>query len=286
MNSPVVHRKHVVHRKYNEFRCEICGQEVTAQQYRMYHTCSDRKCRYEYNGRLRAQLHESQERHEQARISFWHELEGQRDQLASENAIEDANKYLPVCVPHLKTQLAPVSLQRREQLRKHLCTLLEDIASSDECNADLETAGEGDAINDVDVPSKAPTLLEAACATCGGYCCQEGGQTAFLNANKLSEQLRSNPSLSAETIVEAYLSKVPESAYLDSCLFHSATGCALPRSMRSDLCQTFECYGLKSIHELIAEKPVDGLFIASTVNEALIDYRFVESPKRSPVRAR
>ena len=53
----------------------------------------------------------------------------------------------------------------------------------------------------------------------------------------------------------AYLDRVGSRTYRGSCLYHQADGCALPREMRSDLCNRFFC---KALLEFQRDLPVSG----------------------------
>ena len=55
-------------------------------------------------------------------------------------------------------------------------------------------------------------------------------------------------------MIDDYLSRIPDVAHQDSCIFHGADGCALPRELRSDVCNNFECNGLLSIRETVLEE--------------------------------
>jgi hypothetical protein len=43
-----------------------------------------------------------------------------------------------------------------------------------------------------------------------------------------------------------YLGRIPHTAYRDSCIFHGKKGCTLDRSMRSDVCNSYFCGGLRA----------------------------------------
>ena len=46
-------------------------------------------------------------------------------------------------------------------------------------------------------------------------------------------------------VLRLYLERVPEVGYKDSCIFHVKQGCALDRSLRSDVCNSYFCGGLQ-----------------------------------------
>ena len=54
------------------------------------------------------------------------------------------------------------------------------------------------------------------------------------------------PDLEARAILMLYIENVPRVGYDGSCLFHGGQGCTLPRSLRSDVCNSYFCAGLAS----------------------------------------
>ncbi len=140
----------------------------------------------------------------------------------------------PVRVPRNDKPLAPVTAARVCRLRDHLLDLLGNIAGF-----------KGTASPRPPEPSGvAARVATTACALCGGWCCEKGGDDAFLDDQTLARVSRDRPDLDERALVRIYLDRVPASAYQDSCLFHGERGCALERSLRSDLCNTYFCRGL------------------------------------------
>jgi len=85
-------------------------------------------------------------------------------------------------------------------------------------------------------------LVAAICATCRGRCCQHGIENhAYLTTESLSSWRARHPKEPPESLCEKYLSFLPERHTKNSCLFHTETGCALPREMRADICNRYLC---------------------------------------------
>lgn len=106
-----------------------------------------------------------------------------------------------------------------------------------------------------ETPAAHAGMVRGGCTACRGSCCRYGGDRAFLYPDHFRLLLRDRPGLSREQILSEYLSRLPERAYLDSCVYHTETGCALPRELRANLCNTFLCGGLE---EMIAAQPAEG----------------------------
>jgi hypothetical protein len=99
-------------------------------------------------------------------------------------------------------------------------------------------------------------LIQAACGACRGSCCKYGGDHAYLYPDHFRRLLRDRPGRSAEEMLSDYLSRLPETAYRDSCVYHTETGCALPRGLRSNLCNTFLCGPLEELVKSQAREPL------------------------------
>lgn len=135
--------------------------------------------------------------------------------------------------------------KRRRRFRDHLLRLIGLAAVP---------KGQEPAVEPVEVASTAAIELRKivgeCCATCQGWCCQAGSTHAYLKESTVRGVLAAAPGLRPRQVLDAYLSYLPAKSYEGSCVFHTATGCALPRSMRSDTCKDYFCAG---VVDLIAE---------------------------------
>ena len=86
-----------------------------------------------------------------------------------------------------------------------------------------------------------------ACGVCKGECCTAGGDHAFLRAESLVRIRREHPALSDAALHAEYDAFIPVRHYRGSCLFHTPTGCTLPRTLRADLCNRYTCGGLTQL---------------------------------------
>ncbi len=91
------------------------------------------------------------------------------------------------------------------------------------------------------------STLGNACATCRGECCTAGGTHAFLRGENLTRLRQAHPAESAETMLAEYAAYLPVRHYRDSCVYHTTSGCALPRTLRADLCNRYVCGGLTQL---------------------------------------
>jgi hypothetical protein len=110
-----------------------------------------------------------------------------------------------------------------------------------------------------DWPDYGPELAAiqgASCGTCRGECCTAGGTHAFLRDDSITRvraQLADDGAEpSADSLLAIYREHLPARHYRDSCIYHTTTGCALPRSLRSNLCNRYVCGALTQLTRTLA----------------------------------
>lgn len=147
------------------------------------------------------------------------------------------NDSLPVMVPRNDKPLAPVAPTRVRRLREHLTGILQDLRKPkhlERLATPLRPA-----------PVGFPALVaRSACSLCKGWCCRNGDDDAFLDDRTIARVRLAKPDATETALLRLYLSRVPDAAYQDSCIFHGKHGCTLDRSMRADVCNTYYCGGL------------------------------------------
>ncbi len=89
------------------------------------------------------------------------------------------------------------------------------------------------------------TMSDRLCAMCKGGCCRSGKEHAYLSVFSVRALMDKNPQKSAKDIVELYRSHISANTIKGSCINQTPTGCALPRALRSDICNAFYCDALK-----------------------------------------
>jgi hypothetical protein len=113
----------------------------------------------------------------------------------------------------------------------------------------------------VDDTEPAPGTALAAvgghlCALCRGRCCRLGLRgNAFLAAGQLRDWLAGQPGASWADAVDHYLGFVGAEHLDQSCLFHGARGCTLPRERRSVICNSFACDTLQRLRDSATARP-------------------------------
>ena len=175
-----------------------------------------------------------------------------RDRVLAAFGIREPDSFPLVVTPSVTAGLAPLPEQRKEVFREHLTGLVEQVF--DPSPAPVEPP-ERPSTRPPEPEPRVRTVLEQACARCRGFCCQGGGNHAYLDVETLRAYRAAHPEQDASAATAAYLDRVGSRTYRDSCLYHQADGCALPREMRSDLCNRFFC---KALLEFQRDLPVSG----------------------------
>jgi hypothetical protein len=132
-------------------------------------------------------------------------------------------------------------------LRHYLREQLDDVAALPPIE---ETASP-----EAGLTASTPLRSERVCAMCRGHCCRKGGDHGFISPSTLQRVLAANPAVSGDALIDTYVSHVPARSYAGSCIYHGASGCALPRALRSEVCTSYLCTGLKTLSESASQHP-------------------------------
>ncbi|HEY5315761.1 MAG TPA: hypothetical protein VIK18_24745 [Pirellulales bacterium] len=207
-------------------KCKICAGPLTVHQEVRGGTCDAEHCR-------RRALHE-----ELAAIrAAIRQTALRRHGMVTAEAQENA--YVAI-LPAYSATIANLPEKRRRRLRDRVLELIGRTVSKSPAGpvppapAIVPTAGQ-------------QRMLGQACALCQGRCCQNGAEHAWLQVATIRRVLAERPELRPRHVLDEYLSYLPSKTYAGSCVYHTATGCALPRSLRSDTCNNYLCDGLSEL---------------------------------------
>jgi hypothetical protein len=121
---------------------------------------------------------------------------------------------LSVLVPRSDKALVPTSAARVRRLREHLIEMLREATALEKAPSPYPPEPTGFAAG----------VARAACSLCRGWCCQKGGDDAFLDDQTMARVRRDRPQLDAQALLRIYVARVPALAYQDSCIFHGKRG--------------------------------------------------------------
>jgi hypothetical protein len=195
-------------------------------------------------------LQQEQRERLEAQVAHW------RDEFAAE--VPNASLYPVALVPY--NPAAPIALpaSRREALRAHLIDIAAQAIAAKASRSEIaesETSASATPTDDV---------LLHACSACRGSCCRNGGERAYLTSDTIARYLDQFPDSSVEEIADAYLSYLADETMAGGCVYQHATGCTLPRSLRSDTCNNYLCADLHSFqHRHRDDEPLRAFFVAT-----------------------
>jgi len=141
-------------------------------------------------------------------------------------------------VPANTRRVTVLPPHRRAAFRAHLRSILDEATQRGVFNRVAPAV-----TTTVDV-SEPPAQFAAACSACRGHCCSGGGDHAYLDLDNI-HRYAARSGGSKQGVLRAFMRRLPESSYHGSCVFHASTGCALPREMRSAVCNAFYCQALE-----------------------------------------
>jgi hypothetical protein len=194
----------------------------------------------------------------EARIAAW------RDSFTGD--VPDASSFCIALVPYNPSAPLPLPDDRREKFRAHLANVAAEAFAAQEAAREADAATPEPAAAEQVEPNLA--AMFHACGACRGLCCRNGHEHAYLTSATVQRYLRAFPGSSLADLMEAYLSRLPAHSLELGCVFQEATGCALPRSLRSDTCNDYYCPDLRVFEQRHdREQPVRAFFAACADNE-------------------
>ncbi|MFO1424780.1 MAG: hypothetical protein U1F70_14235 [Candidatus Competibacteraceae bacterium] len=239
--------------------CAICGRPLATPELPTQ-VCAASTCR------RAAAVERGQVVHErnQARYAALIEREVEqatrlRDRVMTAFGFREPGSFRLTVIPAATARLVNLPERRRRALRDHVNALIG------------QTAGLP-APPPVEEPVSPPTeresqvqaVLGKACACCQGFCCEGGGDRAYLTVETIQRIRVAHPGQRPRDILAAYLERVGHRTVEGSCVYHQADGCALPRALRADLCNRHFCKALvKFQRDLPATGPIRGFFVAA-----------------------
>ena len=170
--------------------------------------------------------------------------------LARENS---PDRVPLVALPSGCDRLVPLSGERRQRYRKNLRAMLADAlacASVEELPRDQHYDAHDRRLETgryLSQQTRLERFYDQLCGQCRGGCCAAGGDHAHLSAVGLRRVLDANPEMRADDLVQIYVDHLPQQSMAGACINQTADGCALPRELRSDICNGYFCPGLKAL---------------------------------------
>ena len=198
--------------------CVICGSSLSFHQQFAGAICGDWRCRWTMLDR---------------------DMEAHRHEAAGVLGEKHPEIYRALVVPHRPGSIENLPARRRADHLEFLNELVMKVTQGEVCDEEpcIET---GESVTGLPV-----ALAAAVCAVCGGACCHRAGDHAFLDLAAIERFMASSRKTEPSNIASTYAAHLPARSFAGSCVYHTFIGCALPRSMRADICNAYRCSGLK-----------------------------------------
>ena len=259
---------HIPHKPLGAFagQCLACKRQLLEDDAKTAEFCSRRECQTRRNMQQRATLAAAAQKEKGDWLSQTHART--HDVIrAAQTALNAAHpeKIASGIAPYIEVPVVPLPPHRKTEFVAHLRSVVEArfvAAPGDEPPPDPP---ETDPTYAQRIADEAPEhqILDTACIACQGDCCMQGNTTkAFLTEKTINYVRWSQPDLDADAIMELYLSHLPDMSVRDSCVYHGETGCTLNRTIRADICNSFQCSFRKTLAKAYAETPGHGAVVA------------------------
>jgi hypothetical protein len=184
----------------------------------------------------------------------------------------DGKQIALLMIPSGHAEAVPLTEDRVAEYRAHLEQVLDaamqyksvDEIPMDRHHADIEKLRKSEQFLQQYPPIQA--FSDRACGICKGGCCSAGGQHAFISVVTLRRLLDALPELTRDDILNLYLQRLPAASVAGGCVNQKATGCALPRELRSDVCNGFYCDELYRIQRDMPEQSYRQVLVIRRAN--------------------
>ena len=174
-----------------------------------------------------------------------------KDTLASSPHLsKDALQLIPI--PSGIPTLTPLSEERKKRYIDNLKDVIQKAATythASEVPPDQHHDAHEKLSSNERLFEQSPELqaiCDTMCSMCKGGCCADGKEHAYISPVIIRRQMDANPELQEEDILATYISNIASKTALNACINQTETGCALPRELRADICNSYFCGPISS----------------------------------------
>ena len=229
--------------------CVICGSSLSFHQQWAGDICDDWRCRWAKLDR---------------------EMEAHRQEAAHALGEEHPKDYPSLVVPHRPGSIENLPARGRADHLEFLNALVTKVIQGEIYDEEpgIETGESG-----IGPPA---VLAAAVCAVCGGACCHRAGDHAFLDIAAIGRFMASSRETELSNIASTYAAHLPERSFTGSCVYHTFDGCALPRSLRADICNAYRCSGLKQAERWVCDDGITRVYVVVREDNIIKRSAFVQ----------
>ncbi len=220
--------------------CACCGCALTFTQHTRGDVCDDHRCRH---WAVRRRINEDHRRREKARRDVSAQVV---QRLIGPTAAHATVEPRALPIPLNPRRITNLPTRRWRLFRDWLNELISRAAaqayqsSTETSESEAPATGDGEDLR--------LSIIGQTCATCRGQCCLGGGRNfAYLDVETMVGLLRHHRDLRPRDVLATYLALMGPRTYQDSCVYHTESGCRLPREMRSSTCNNFLCSDLQEV---------------------------------------
>jgi hypothetical protein len=177
---------------------------------------------------------------------------------------DDLEQYPYTVISTNPEKIVKLPQRRKKLFREFLSELINRTMSEIEGGYDNIIDYENEALNRYEAEDNRFPIEKKACSICGGSCCSAGREHAFLKRETILRCVTVGSVQKPEDVLAEYMKYLPENTFKDSCVYHTETGCSLPRNMRSHVCNDGLCCSLRKLRRLFSREvvPKGVLFIS------------------------
>ena len=247
---------------WSESRCQHCDGPLVTHRERQEGFCSKLSCRGPCFKAMASIAREAVRKRREARDKFALNV---AKLLKSElDAGAFSGDKLLIVVPSLQAEITQLSSEQIGKFQNHLQHVVAEASEQIEDENNRNTIR--DTLYFMDKSNTSLAIINA-CTTCRGACCMQGAGHAFLRSEEIAKRFLDEPELTPESVMDQYLSFIPEFSYEGSCVYHGAEGCILPRQIRSSTCNQFQCVGIVDALPAISDSPSTATLVAATIGD-------------------
>jgi hypothetical protein len=254
-------------------QCEVCGQPLSVHEQATGKTCSQASCK-ERSLRVAAQ------KQLEDRAALQSTALACRDEVTRAHAIESPERLGLAILPSNERALTNTPAKSIRAFRDGLMQKISRAAERHYGEYEPPaTHNEWTAYPELDQRQLA--ILGNACATCRGDCCPQGAGHAFIHVETILGYMQNHPDQRPIEILQEYMDRIPSKSYQGSCVYHTRGGCALPRQMRSHICNGFLCKGLGEVLEQLNERDDCQVFVVAMDGGKVTRSAIIEQHRRT-----
>ncbi len=221
--------------------CRNCGAELATHRERREEFCINVRCRPACMAHLAKRAKEFKRQAMQIRDTHAMDVVTALEGNPS-IAPQLPDQAILMIIPENTREIMKQPAARIAEFRDHLNCIME------QAQAEIEDTDKHESIQilheDRAIQERTSLPVINACTTCGGSCCLQAAGHAFLTRDFFAWRLLNEPDTTPQEKIEDYMCRIPEQAYENSCVYHGAAGCVLPREIRSSTCNNFLCTGI------------------------------------------